>query len=217
MRRALPYLPLLLALMALPFALHSLGRPFDALAGDPEARGRLFGDALSNLAIFGHMALGGILTVGVPLQLLPMLRTRLPGLHRRAGYALAVAAALTALGGLVYIALNGTVGGAWMSVWFALYGVAMLIAAAQTVYCAIDKDFARHRRWALRLTVLAVGSFLYRVHYGVWFALTGGLGAQEDFTGPFDRIQVFAFYLPYLILLEMYFRRVPRLAKGHPA
>lgn len=215
MRRILPYLPVLLTLFALPFALHSVGRPLGAYMGDADAQGWLFrsGAALSNLAIFGHMIAGAILTVTVPLQILPVVRNRLPGLHRRAGYVLAATAALTALGGLVYIALNGTVGGAWMSFWFALYGALMLWAAAQTVYHAIDKDRARHRRWALRLLVLAVGSFLYRVHYGLWFATTGGLGVEKDFTGLFDRIQVLAFYLPYLALLELSFRARRRPAR----
>ena len=214
-RRALPSaLLVLLALMVLPFALHALTRPVLALQDVPEALGRLFhpGAALSNLAIYAHMITGAVITATVPLQLLPVLRRRAPRLHRISGYTLATTSVFTGLAGLLYIALQGTVGGPWMSGWFALYGALMILAAASTVYYAIDKDFTRHRRWALRLMVLAVGSYLYRLHYGLWFATTGGIGV-EDFHGPFDRAMVWAFYLPYLALLELWFAGERRLSR----
>lgn len=215
MTRHLPSaLLILLALLTLPFVAHALSRPVLTLAGDPEARERLFHpDApLATLAIYGHMLTGALITLAVPLQVLPVVRRRWPRLHRTSGYILASAATLTALAGLVYIAAKGTVGGPWMSFWFGLYGVLMLIAAANTVYYAIDKDIARHRRWALRLLVLAIASYLYRVHYGLWFATTGGIGVG-DFQGPFDRAMVWAFYLPYLAALELWFLRECRLSR----
>jgi hypothetical protein len=198
----------LLAVLTLPFVGHSVARPFAALAGDPEALDRLFhpGAPLSTVAIYGHMISGALITLVVPLQLLPVVRRRWPQLHSIAGYILASLAALTGVLGLIYILARGTVGGAWMSFWFGLYGVLMILAAANTIYHALDKNVARHRRWALRLMVLAVASFLYRVHYGLWFATTGGIGVG-DFEGPFDRAMVWAFYLPYLALLELWFRR----------
>lgn len=206
-RRLLPSaLLVLLALMVLPFAQHSLTRPFNALQGDPEALDRLFhpGAILSNLAIYGHMLTGAVITFTVPLQLLPFIRRRWPRLHRISGYTLATTAILTGLAGLTYIALQGTVGGRWMSFWFALYGALMILAAAGTLHHARTRDVTRHRRWALRLMVLAVGSYLYRLHYGLWFLATGGIGV-DDFQGPFDRAMVWAFYLPYLAALELWF------------
>ena len=214
-RRVLPStLLILLALATLPFVGHSLQRPLGALANDTEALGYLFtpGAFLPNLAIFAHMATGAVITFAVPLQLIPVVRRRWPRVHRISGYTLATAATLTGISGLIYIAAQGTIGGPWMSFWFGLYGVLMIVAAANTVYHALDKNFTRHRRWALRLMVLAVASYLYRVHYGIWFATTGGIGV-DDFYGPFDRAMVWAFYLPYLAALELWFlaeRRRPR-------
>ncbi|MEO0910923.1 MAG: DUF2306 domain-containing protein, partial [Pseudomonadota bacterium] len=66
-----------------------------------------------------------------------------------------------------------------------------------------------HREWALRLVVLALGSWLYRVHYGIWYLLTDGMYSEPDFSGAFDIIQTFAFYLPYLLLLEIWMRSRP--------
>lgn len=42
--------------------------------------------------------------------------------------------------------------------------------------------------------------------YGIWMLLTGGLGHSQDFTGPFDRVMAFFFYLPNLLVVELYLR-----------
>ena len=57
--------------------------------------------------------------------------------------------------------------------------------------------------------MLAIGSWLYRLHYTVWYLATGGLWSTSKFTGLFDYAQMVGFYLPYLILLEIYLRRGP--------
>jgi hypothetical protein len=163
-------------------------------------------DSMGHAAIALHMIAGAVLTFGAPLQALPILRRRWPGLHRRLGYVLFVLAVATGLGGLMYIALQGTIGGWWMSLWFAIYGVALIWAAVNTVYYAIDKDLRRHFAWAVRLIVLAVGSWIYRMHYAIWYAVTGGLASNAEFTGLFDQIQVAAFFVPYLLIAEITLR-----------
>lgn len=206
-----------LIVLALPFGLYAAHLGLRGLGGDLAGISRFYrtdGGAI-NAAIFAHMALGGVLTVLVPLQLVGPLRRRWPRLHRTMGYGLIVTAALTGLGGLAYIAARGTIGGWVMDVGFAGYGAAMLGAAGMALRYARAGAYNRHRAWALRLFVLALGSWLYRVHYGIWELLTGGLGTAPDFSGPFDRVQVFAFYVPYLLALEWWLRRGsgPRVKK----
>lgn len=197
---------LILTVIALPFALYSAGFGMRGLTSDLTGETRFFTTPAPNLAIFSHMVTGALITALAPLQLIPRLRLRYPRLHRRLGYTLIVAAAVTGLTGLVYIGLRGTIGGPLMSVGFALYGLLLLIAAANTAYHAIDKAMARHRAWALRLSVLAAGSLLYRVIYGLWYAATGGVASTPDFTGLFDQVMFVGFYLPPLALLELYLR-----------
>ena len=201
----------LLVLAALPFTLHSGRFGLGGLTSDLSADTHLWraGAWLTNPLMFLHMLLGGALTALAPLQLMPVIRRRWPRLHRGAGYLLAGLAAVTAVAGLVFIALRGTVGGPWMDVAFALYGALMLLAAVQAPRMARAGDFARHRAWALRLAVLALGSLIYRVHYGFWYMATGGLASEADFTGLFDRLTLFAFYLPYLAALELWLRLRP--------
>ena len=93
-----------------------------------------------------------------------------------------------------------------MDAGFALYGVLMILCAIQTIRHARART-SLHQIWASRLVILALASWLYRVHYGLWEITTGGIASNEAFTGVFDRIQVFAFYLPYLALYELWRRR----------
>jgi hypothetical protein len=97
-----------------------------------------------------------------------------------------------------------------MDLGFGTYGALLALSAARAWQSAREGRFARHREWGLRLIVLALGSWLYRVHYGLWELATGGLGRAEDFSGWFDRVQVWAFFAPYLIALEWTFRRERR-------
>lgn len=198
---------LLLVLLALPFIWHSAELGTRGLTTTlPDHR--LFTAPLPNALIFAHMIAGAALTLLAPLQLIAWTRARHPAVHRRMGYVTLAAAGITGIGGLGYIALNGTVGGPPMSAGFALYGALVLLAGSQAVRHARARNLAAHRDWALRLAVLAMGSFLYRVHYGLWYWATDGLWSETDgFTGAFDLFNVAGFYLPYLIILELILRR----------
>lgn len=204
----------LLALAVQEFTWHALWRGWFGLRGDAEVQGRLAGTPVSNAVMFGHMLTGAIITSLAVLQWAGPIRQRWPRVHRASGRTLVPLALLTGVSGLVYIALRGTIGGSVMSVGFGLYGALMILAAFQTFRWARARDYIRHRRWGLRLIVLALGSWIYRAHYGIWFGITCSigentcrLGSQKDFGGLFDQIQVFAFYLPYLVLLEWILRR----------
>ncbi|MEO1676519.1 MAG: DUF2306 domain-containing protein [Pseudomonadota bacterium] len=211
-------LAVLLALAAFPFARYAAELGWAGLWADlwPESRFDPPGVAMS-AAIFLHMVAGGIITVLAPLQLVRPLRRRWPFVHRWSGRAIVTLALLTALAGLGWIATQGTIGGPLMSAGFALYGALMALAAVQTFRFARAGEISRHRAWALRLFVLAIASWLYRVHYGIWYAATGGVASNEAFTGAFDRVQTLAFFLPYLVLVELWLlaerRRIRRAAR----
>lgn len=207
-RRVLPTVLLaILALNTLWFVVYSAQLGVEGLLRDLSGENRLWHPDAPGVtaALFLHMVVGAFLTVGAPVQALPIMRNRWLGMHRRLGYALAITAVATGALGLVYIAAKGTIGGLNMSLAFALYGGLLIVAAANTVYHAIAKDIRRHSRWAARLVILAVGSWIYRMHYGLWFMATGGAGVRDDFTGPFDMVTVWAFFVPYLLAAEAVF------------
>ena len=198
-----------LLLLAMPFALHAARTGIAGLAGalDGASRFHAAGAWLTNPAIFGHMLAGAAVTLLAPLQLVPAIRARAPSVHRWSGRALVAGALVAGAGGLAFIALRGTIGGWPMDLGFALYGLLLMLAAVQTYRHARAGDRERHRAWALRLFVLAIGSWIYRVHYTLWYLVFGDLGRAPDFSGPFDLTQNVAFYLPYLVLLELWLRR----------
>jgi hypothetical protein len=200
-------LPLFLILCVWWFVDHAVSRGLSLWEPEEQLTSRLFhaGSALPNSAIYGHMALGGLITALAPLQLIPTIRRRWPGVHHALGYTVAGLAGLTALGGLVYLVAHGAVGGVPMVAGFGLYGALMLLAAIQTIRFARIRDL-RHRNWAARLIVLILGSYLYRVHYGINYAAFGGVATNDAFTGTFDLVQNVAFYLPYLAILEIWLR-----------
>ncbi|MGF1543885.1 MAG: DUF2306 domain-containing protein [Parvularculaceae bacterium] len=165
----------------------------------------------SNAAIGAHFALGAVLLVLGPIQLFGVVRRRAPALHRWTGRVYVAAAFATAIGGLYFIAARGTVGGPAMSVGFAIYGALMALAAVQTARYAMARAFDAHRAWAVRLFALAVGSWLYRMEYGLWFAANGGApattpGHTEDFRGWFDVVMSYFFFVPNLIVAELFVR-----------
>jgi hypothetical protein len=162
-----------------------------------------------------HFAAGGIILLFGPIQLMRPVRDRWPAFHRWTGRLYALAALLAGVGGLVFIATRGTVGGAPMSLLFGLYGVLMIVASVQTVRFAMLRRLDMHRAWALRLFALAIGSWLYRMEYGFWFMAVGKVGHTHQFRGWFDFVMDGFFYLPNLLLVEAWLRS--RRGRATPA
>ena len=121
------------------------------------------------------------------------------------------AAFLAGIGGLTFIAAKGTIGGTTMDVGFGIYGVLTAAAAIETYRHARARRLDIHRAWAMRLFALAIGSWLYRMEYGFWFLLADGAGHTNEFSGPFDKLMAFLFYVPNLIVVEALIR-APRAA-----
>jgi hypothetical protein len=161
---------------------------------------------IATVAMGAHFFTGAVLLILGPLQLLTGARPRYRAGHRWVGRLYVLAAGVAGVAGLGFIAAKGTVGGPIMSAGFALYGVLVTLAAAQTYRHALSRRFDTHRVWAIRLFALAIGSWLYRMEYGFWIAFTDGLGSTQSFTGPFDHLMAFAFYLPNLVVAELLIR-----------
>ena len=164
------------------------------------------GGSLANSGIGLHFLAGGIILILGCVQLLPAIRQRVPLLHRISGRVYLLACLTTSIGGLIFIAARGTIGGALMDIGFGLYGMLMFVCVLQTYRYARRQEFARHRTWALRLFALAVGSWLYRMEYGLWFMFADAIGHQDDFRGWFDGFMAFFFFVPNLLVVELILR-----------
>lgn len=167
---------------------------------------------LSTIAIGAHFVTGGTLLLLGPIQLIGAIRRRVPAMHRWIGRLYVLAAGIAGAGGLGFIAAKGTIGGAPMSAGFAVYGALMLVCAIQTWRHGRARNLDAHRAWAIRLFALATGSWLYRIEYGFWFLAVGRLGHAADFSGWFDAVMDWFFYVPNLLVAEAWLR-----ARARPA
>jgi hypothetical protein len=168
---------------------------------------------LPTVAIGAHFMAGGVLLLLGPIQLIGSVRRSVPALHRWLGRTYVFCAGLAGLGGLGFILGRGTVGGPLMDTGFGIYGALMVLCAAMAYARARAGSFDQHRAWAVRLFALTGGSWLYRMEYGAWFLVSGGVGIGPGFTGWFDAIMMFFFYVPNLIVAEL-FIRVRRQNRG---
>ena len=195
----------LLALLLLPFAFYAIDFGRNGLSGSlAEPHYIDASQQPEKSGVYIHMLLGGLITVLAPFQLVTQLRHALPKFHRVAGRLICIGACVSAVGGLGYIWLHGTIGGPAMDIGFTLYGILMIASSVQAFRHARARRITQHQAWALRLFWLVLGSWLYRVHYGLWYLLTGGAWSTSEFSGGFDLVQNFAFYLPYLFGVELY-------------
>jgi Predicted membrane protein (DUF2306) len=161
---------------------------------------------LANAGVGLHFVAGGVLLLLGPLQLFARIRRHAPAVHRWIGRLYVASAVATGLGGLVFIALKGTVGGAPMTLGFTLYGLAVVACGVLSFWHARARRFDEHRAWSIRLFALAVGSWLYRMDYGFWLLFTHGLAHTPTFSGRFDAFMDFFFYLPNLLVAELFIR-----------
>ncbi len=193
-------------LTLLPFVVHGFDMIRAGLSDSPVNHSYLFVDdqSVGNAAMILHILTGTLLVMLVPLQLLCGLRLKHLRFHQLLGGWLITLALITGLAGMVYIPLRGTIGGPVMSAAFFLYGLCLFTSGLMVARMALTGDRARHWAWALRLFWLALGSWLYRAHYTLWYLLTGGLGSEPDFSGPFDLVQNFAFFVPYLLAVQVW-------------
>lgn len=183
-----------------------------ALRGNPEQWNQslpaLFDRAgpVGTVAIGAHFVAGGVLLLLGPIQLIARLRSAWPALHRWLGRIYVTAAAVTGAGGLGFIVTRGTIGGPVMDIGFGLYGLLTCGAAVLAWRRAWTGRIEAHRAWAIRLFALVIASWLYRMEYGLWFLTMGKTGHASDFHGAFDAVMAFAFYLPNLVVAELFIR-----------
>lgn len=167
------------------------------------------GDTAWDLYFGAHVLLATVIAFGGVLQMIPQIRERAPGFHRWNGRA------------FMLTALTGAVSGLWMT-WVRRVGVSggntlgldaiSLDAVLIIVCCAVAWVLVRqrriqlHRRWALRLFMVANGVWFLRLGVMGWYVLTGGIGMTDNLDGPVNIVIDFASYLLPLAVLELYLR-----------
>lgn len=170
--------------------------------------GHVPGDGAGNLATGVHLLLAAVLMLGGALQLVPQVRRHAPALHRWNGRVYLAGAMLAALSGLYMLWWRGAVGDVVQHLGISLNAVLVLLFAGLALRRALQREFAAHRRWALRLFLAVGGVWFFRVGLMFWLAVNGGPAGFDPatFTGPALSFLAFAQYLLPLAVLEAYLR-----------
>jgi hypothetical protein len=177
---------------------------FAAWNDKPLIDGHIAGDTAGNLGFAMHVVLAAVITLCGLVQLIPVVRTRWPRLHRLSGRTFLASAMILALGGLVLVWVRGTYFNLPGALAISMDAGLILGCGAMAWRTALARDFAAHRRWALRTFVVASGVWFMRVGYMVWALATGGAGIGKAMDGPFDLFWIFGAHLLPLALLELY-------------
>jgi len=194
-----------------PIAQHGL----EGLKGLHLPAGFREGEILGNLASITHVLLAAVVIGGGPLQLIPVIRRTYPAFHRWLGRSYIFAAVASGIVGLYMTWARSPIGDLVSKLGISGDAVLIIVFAALAMRHAMTGRFDSHRRWALRLFMVASAVWFFRVGLMAWVTITGGVGIDwESFTGPFLYFLGFAQYLLPLAMLEWYFHCQRRASAG---
>lgn len=129
-------------------------------------------------------------------------------IHKYTGCLYIIGAFLAAIGGLLFMSLNGTVGGNPMTIPFTIYGLLVLLCATMVTYFALKRDIDSHRYWAFRMYMIGSASVFYRVLY---FLACPSLECDVNFNSPRDYAFNWLFFVIPIIITEIWLALYDRL------
>lgn len=169
--------------------------------------GYVAGDKSGNSMFGAHALLAALIALGGVLQLLPQIRARWPVFHRWNGRVFLLAITAATITGFALVWWRGTYLNL-VSAWAVTLNGVLIVAFGALAWRTVRaRDFAAHRRWALRTFLVANGVWFQRLGYFSWFmVMQGSVGVGKKMDGPFDMFVGFGCYLLPLAVLELYFR-----------
>lgn len=172
------------------------------------AHGIVPGHTMGNVALAVHLAIAAIITLGGPLQLIPLIRAKAPSFHRWNGRLYLFTAFVGSISGLYMIWTKEVTGDVVQHVGISVNAILIMLCAALALRYALARNFRLHRQWALRLYLAVSGVWFFRVGLMFWIAVNQGPAGfdPKTFQGPFLSFLSFAQYLVPLAILEIYLR-----------
>lgn len=183
-----------------------------ALRGNTQAWNRILGRGyetgatMSNTALVGHILFATVISIAGALQLIPGIRNRFPVFHRWNGRLFVLAAFTQAITGIyLTVLVRKLIGDTTQHVVSVLGALLIIFCAVMALRFAMQRDFTTHRRWALRLFLVASASWFIRLGFAVTLVLLGPIGFDSaTFSGPMVTFWSIAQYLLPLGVLELY-------------
>jgi uncharacterized membrane protein len=178
----------------------------------PRGHGYIAGDTPGNLVLLLHLSLVAVVMIGGVLQLIPALRRRWPAFHRWNGRIYLASVVIVSVGGLFLNVTRDRIGSPSMNMATRINALLIIGFAGMALYRARAGRIDLHRRWALRLFLVASGVWFFRIALFLWIVVNQGPVGYDSrsFSGPVLTVLNFAQYLLPLLVLELYFRAQDR-------
>jgi uncharacterized membrane protein len=159
------------------------------------------GEWLGNILLVLHILLASVILFGGPIQFMHFIRNRFRRFHRYLGRVYLLLVVLVSLSGVAMTIMGKSFGTTFLHVVNSLSAIYICWFAFMTIANARKKKFQVHRRWALRLFMVASGVWFVRIWPAAWKILTNGQWGSY----PENAMAFFTYILPLqLILLEFY-------------
>lgn len=174
-------LVLALAFFTLIPVLTALVQVFQIPSGTyPEDSARL---SVAPISWFAHVLAGVAFGITGPVQFVRALRNRFGALHRLSGRIFVVSGVIIGLSGLSLLTQLASVRTPLADIVRGVFGLALLIALAMSMAAIKDRDFLRHRAWAIRAYALGMGLGAVALVFFPIYIITGQAptGLVSDF------------------------------------
>jgi uncharacterized membrane protein len=168
--------------------------------------GHVPGDTMGNSAVVMHVASAVVVMLAGAVQLVPSVRDRFPVFHRWNGRIYMLTAVALSMAGLYMTWIRGSVGDLSQHLASSLGAILIWLCAGMALHYALAHDFRTHRRWALRLFLVASASWFLRLMlFLTLLVFQGPVGFDpSNFQGPLLTFLSYAQYLVPLGVLELY-------------
>jgi uncharacterized membrane protein len=165
-------------------------------------------DAAGNLSIAVHLATAFIVMASGCLQFIPRLRARHPRFHRWNGRLYMLAGVALSIAGLYMTWFRSRIGDLPQHLGSTLNAVLIWVFAALAIRYAMKRQFAAHRRWALRFFLVLSASYFFRLSFFLVIAIAGHPVGFDPatFIGWLPTTMTYTQYLVPLAVLELYLR-----------
>ena len=169
------------------------------------------GDWLGNVSLVFHILLASVILFGGPLQFMHFIRNRFRRFHRYLGRVYVTLAVLISLTGVIMTIMDKSFGSFFVQLATSVSAIYICWFAVMTFKNAIRRNIQTHRRWALRLFMMANGVWFIRVWPNAWRLLNNDLFGSY----PENAVVFFTYIVPLqLILLELYFAALKKNKPG---
>ena len=202
-QRPIPLVLLLAFLTAIPI-LSSFALMFQIPSGNyAEDSAHL---AVAPISLFVHALAGVAFGITGPVQFVRALRNRFGALHRALGRIFVLSGAIIGLSGLSILAQVTSQRTPMVDIARGFFGLALLIALAMAMVAIRNRDFLRHRAWAIRSYAIGMGLGTVALVFIPLYIITGQppIGLTSD-------ILFVVTWVLTIVIAEVVIRRSSRL------